>query len=261
MAKLQPVSRELHSGKRWQRYSSYGFAAGDAVAALVMQELPKACMTLPVGFVAAGEGYMPVAVQGLQAGKNLLVNGDGRWLAEYVPAVYRGYPFTLANTEDGQQVLCFIEDSGLLSDTDGEAFFDENGEPAEAVKGVLGFLEQVSANRQGTQALCAVLQKHGLIQPWPINLKTDTGDQAVEGLFRVDEAGLNKLPAEAFEEIRQAGALPLVYSQLLSMQHLQKLGQLAQAHAAQATSLPQTSDGELDLEFLNTSDTIQFGNI
>ena len=68
-----------------------------------------------------------------------------------------------------------------------------------------------------------------------------------------------RLPAEAFEAVRQSGALPVAYCQLLSMQHLQKLGQLAQAYAAQTTALPQTASGELDLEFLNDSGTISFG--
>ncbi len=262
MSELQAISREHHAAKRWQRYTSYSFASGDAVAQLVAQELPKAAMVLPVGFVATDEGYMPVAVQGLQPGKNLLVSDDGRWLAAYIPAAYRAYPFVLANTEDGQQVLCMRGETGLLSETEGEAFFAEDGEPAQAVKDVLNFLTQVAANRQTTQRICATLEKHQLIQPWPIQLHTDAGEQNIEGLHRIDEAALNQLPADAFEELRQAGAMPIIYCQLLSMQHLQKLGHLAQEQAAaQQIQLPQTPDGELDLEFLNDSGTISFGGL
>jgi hypothetical protein len=255
---LQVISREHHAGKRWQRYSSYSFAAGDAVAALVVQELPKAAMAVPVGFIAVDGGFMPVAVQGLQPGSNLFVSADGRWLAEYIPAAYRGYPFTLANTEDGQQVLCMVEESGLLSDTDGEPFFNEDGTPAQGVQDVLNFLTQVAANREATRRICAVLQEHGLIEPWPIQLQTDAGEQLVEGLYRTNEAALNALAPEAFEAVRAAGALPVVYCQLLSMQHLQKLGALAQARAQQTAQL-HTVDGELDLEFLNNEGTISFG--
>ncbi|RTZ43173.1 peptidase [Candidimonas sp. SYP-B2681] len=261
MPDIKVVSRESHADKRWQRYTSYSFADGDAVAQLVVQELPKAAMVLPVGFVAVGDGFLPVAVQGLQPGKNLLVAADGRWLGGYIPAAYRSYPFMLANTEDGQQVLCFIEDSGLLSDTEGESFFAEDGEPAQSVKDVLNFLTQVFANRQATQRICEALQKHNLIQPWPITLQTDAGEQVVEGLHRIDEAALNSLSAEAFDEVRQAGALPVAYCQLLSMQHLPKLGQLAQAHAAQQLTSLETPDGELDLEFLNDGGTISFGGL
>ncbi|MFA7624365.1 MAG: SapC family protein [Pusillimonas sp.] len=259
MPDIQVVSRERHAGKRWVRYASYAFASTDAVAPLVIQELPKACMMMPLGFVAVEDSFMPVAVQGLTPGTNLLVAADGRWLAGYVPAAYRSYPFALANTPDGQQVLTVIEDSGLLSDTDGELFFDEDNQPSQAVKDVLNFLEQVSVNRQATRQACAALQKHNLIKPWPINLDTESGRQAVEGLYTIDEAALNQVSAEALHELRDASALLVAYCQILSTQHLQKLGVLLRAHAAQQAATLETPAGELDIEFLNDSDTINFG--
>lgn len=260
MPDIQVVSRERHADKRWQRYTSYSFAAADAVAPLVIQEIAKACVVLPLGFMAADEGFLPVAVQGLAPGTNLWVGPDGRWLGDYVPAVYRAYPFKLANTNDNQQVLCIVEDSGLLSDTDGELFFDEAGEPAQPVKDVLNFLTQVAANHQATQLACAALQKHNLIKPWPIKLNTDDGTQNVEGLHTIDEAALNQLPAEALLELRDSSALIMAYAQVLSTQHLQKLGQLMKQHAAHDITALQTPSGELDLEFLNDGGTISFGS-
>lgn len=257
MAQLTVISRENHAGKRWKRYTSYSFAAADAVAPLVAQELPRACLVLPVGFVKTEGGYQIVAVQGLQPGKNLWVAPDGRWLNTYVPAIYRGYPFVLANTEEGQRVLCVREDSGLVSDAEGEMFFDEEGKPAKPVQDVLNFLDQVSANGQLTARLCALLDEHQLIQPWEIQVKADNGEQKVQGLFRVDEAALNALPIDAFDALRQGGALPLVYCQLLSMQHLPRLGQLASQHAA-ADAVLEPESGELDLEFLRDDGNIRF---
>ena len=61
-----------------------------------------------------------------------------------------------------------------------------------------------------------------------------------------------------------AGALVLAYCQLLSMQHLPLLGELAKAHAqaeyaaAEAARKIETN-GELNLEFLNSSDSLNFG--
>lgn len=259
MTTIQAVSRDRHANKRWKRYSSYQFAAGDAIAALVLQELPKACMALPIAFVVSGESFIPVSVQGLQAGQNLLVSPEGQWLARYIPAVYRGYPFALATTEDGQHALCVNEDSGLLSEAEGEAFFDEHGEPAQAVKDVLNFLSQVYTNRAATERVCSLLKQHQLIQPWEIKVQSADSEQTLQGLYRIDEAAFNALPIEALEALRQAGTLPVIYCQLLSMQHLPMLGQLAQIRASQAAPLPQTPAGDLDLEFLNESGTIKFG--
>jgi len=263
MPNLHPITPSRHANRRWRGYTSYAFAATDSITPLVAQELPKALMALPTGFIAHNNSYLPVAVLGLQPGKNLFVALDGRWLADYLPAVYRGVPFALASTEDGKQILCVDEDSGLVSDTEGVPFFGEDGQPSQAVKDTLNFLTQVAQNRLATQAICALLQKHCLFQPWPIKVHADAGEQNIEGLFRIDEAALNQLTADALMELRNSGALLLAFCQLLSMQHLPKLGQLAQAHAqaAQRTAaLIHPPSGELDLEFLNDGGTLRFGN-
>ena len=264
MPNFQAVSKSTHADKRWKRYDNYVFAAQDAVAPLVVQELPRALMQLPIGFIKQQDDFVPVAVLGLQAGQNLFVTADGRWIGAYTPAAYRGYPFQLATTPDGQSVLVVDEDSGLVNDTEGERFFDEEGNPAKSVQDVLDFLSQVQNNRALTQRICAVLAGHQLIQPWPVTLQSEAGERKIDGLYRIDEAAMNALAPEAFEAIRQAGALPVAYCQLLSMQHLQTLGKLAEAHAsAKAQSqaaLPTSPNGELDLEFLNNGGTISFGS-
>lgn len=238
MPNLQAVSRERHAAKRWQRYNNYAFAAKDAVCPLVVQELPKAMMCMPIGFTQTGTGFALVAVQGLAPGECLFVGESGRWSVDYTPAHYRGYPFALANTSDGQRVLCVDEDSALVTSDVGEPFFNEDGTPASAVADVLNFLSQIASNAQATQRVCDALQQEGLIQPWPISVQLADGDQQVNGLFRIDEAVLNGLPVSGLEALRSAGALPIAYCQLLSMQHLPMLGKLAQSRREAAVAAP-----------------------
>ena len=257
MNSLTVISREQHEKLRWKRFHSYEFAAGDAIAPLVVQELRRACLSLPVSFVKADDGFRLVLVQGLQPGKNLLVGTDGRWLANYIPAAYRSYPFVLGKAEDGRRVLCVRDESGLVDEDEGELFFDDSGEPAQAVKDVLSFLEQVSANSRVTAELCALLAKYELIQPWNVHVKSGRGDVKVEGLYRIDEAALNALPADALAAIRDGGAMPMAYCQLLSMQHLSQLGRLA-AHQEAVEAMMQPETGELDLEFLSDDGNIKF---
>jgi hypothetical protein len=72
------------------------------------------------------------------------------------------------------------------------------------------------------------------------------GDQEkpVTGLFRIDEARLNALDDEGFLKLRKAGGLSIAYAQLLSMNNIQMLAQLAEARAqmSQARKTPQASD-------------------
>lgn len=264
MPNFQLVSRASYATKRWQRQTGYAHAAKEMVVPLVVAELPKAMLSLPIAFIEQTGAYVPAAVLSLLPCKDLFVAESGSWAGEYIPATFRSYPFRLANTEDGQQVLCIDEDSGLISDgPNGEAFFNEDGTPAQAVLDILNFLNQVEQSRKRTAAACAVLQKHNLIRPWLINLKTDTGEQAINGLFQIDEATLNQLPADALLDVRNAGALPIAYAQLFSMQHLPLLGQMIEAHSKAAEhSLQQVAPNrELDLEFLIKSNTIGFASL
>lgn len=260
----QVISRERHGLKHWLNHSNYNFAAGDALCPLVAQELPQAMMALPIGFMAEGEYFIPVAVQGLMPGQNLLVTADGRWLSTYIPAPYRIYPFHMATTEQGVQVLCIDEANGLIADNTGKPFFNEDGTPSTSVMEILEFFQQLDANRQVTKDICALLQQHDLIQPWPITVQREQGEQKVEGLFRIDEEMLNALTAESLAEVRKGGGLTMAYCQLLSMQHLSTLGTLAQAHAeAKKTQSAQASlveSGKLDLGFMNDSGTFSFGS-
>lgn len=229
-----PVSPENLGAKRWTRYSSYSFARRDTILPLVAAELPKACLSLPVAFIAQGDSFGLVAVLGLEPGQNLMIDPAGKWLGPYVPSVLRSHPFKMAKMDNNQFALCVDQESGLITDgPDGELFFDQAGGPSQAVQGVVEFLRQVEANNQVTAAICVTLSKHKIIVPWPITVKTPAGEKKIDGLFQIDEQILNTLPEDAFLELRQIGALPLIYCHLLSMQHLPMLGKLAELHANQ----------------------------
>lgn len=261
MASFQAVSKTTFASRYWERCNNYSFASGDAAAPLVVKELASALMHFPLGFIKMGEMFQPVAMLGLQQGQNLFVTPDGRWIGGYIPAVYRGYPFQLANLEDGKQVLAVDIESGLISDTKGEPFFDEDGLPSQSVKDVLDFLTQVRSNHEYTLQICKVLTDLQLIQPWAISLQSAEAEHKVEGLYRIDEAAMNALASAEFEVLRQTGALTIAYCQLFSMQHLQKLARLAEAthHATQMP--PTTPAGEIDFDFLNRGGTISFDEL
>lgn len=231
MPDYKPVTQSGFTPLRWKRFDSYSFAAQDMVAPLVLHELPRACMTLPIAFVRDGSDFLPVALQGLSAQTNLFVAPDGRWIGPYTPAAYRSYPFTLARTETEQMVLCVDMESGLVGEGEAEDFFDDQGSPAPAVQEIVDFLTQVQNNRQATKSLCALLEREAILTPWKITVKGREGEQVLDGLWRVDEERFNALPPDALARLRDGGALPVIFCQLLSMQHIQTLGKLAESRA------------------------------
>jgi hypothetical protein len=112
-------------------------------------------------------------------------------------------------------------------------------------------------NRRITQAACAALDKAGVIEKWPLQIKREEGAEPlkIDGLFRISEQALNELDAETFAGLRKNGALGLAYAQLFSMNQTARLGELAQLHARQAQQQP-------DIEQLfGGDDTLRFDNI
>jgi hypothetical protein len=252
-----PVNRERHGTLRWRAPQNFSFAAQRMLIPLVGAELPAAALTLPIAFVQQQDRYVPAAVVALERDQNLFVAEDGRWLARYVPAELRAYPFTMQPTDDGRQVLCVDEDSACLTDSpDATPLFTEGGAASQRLSQVLEFLSSAERNRAATALACAALQTHGVIAPWPISVRSDSGERKIEGLFRGDEAALNALSDEAFLEIRRAGGLAVIYPQLMSMQHLRVLADLAAARAQRTA--PVQFGQDLDLSWMD-GDTIKLG--
>ncbi|MFJ1300408.1 SapC family protein [Pseudomonadota bacterium AL_CKDN230030165-1A_HGKHYDSX7] len=262
MPKFVALSPSQHKDARWLLKTSYKFAGTDALVPVVAREAHKVLLDMPLAFARRPEGgFALMGVQGLVANTNLFVADDGRWTGRYIPAVYRGYPFALGRTDDGREVLCFDVESGQLSDDGGERFFEDNGEPASKVAGMLSFHEAVTLNRRQTNFACDVLEKHGLIQPWEINLELASGTNRIGGLFRIDEAKLKQQSGDVLGALMQSHAMPLAYCQLLSMQQLEQLGIRARARSAAGKAALSTDQyGDINLDFLNDDGVFPFGH-
>lgn len=272
MSTIVPITQARHAGQRWHARSHYGFAARDAVVPLVAQELPSALASMALALVKKGEGFVPVAVTGVQPGVNVYLDAEGRWRGNYVPALLRAWPFSLGRTEAGERVLCIDEASGTVLPAEaqpgGVAFFDEAGQVSEPISRILSFLGALETQRLVTQRICETLQQLGLIQPWDILLKGPQGQaQKIDGLYRIDEARLNALSDAAFLALRKAGGLPFAYCLLLSMHQLELLQRRAEHHAQHLTTAaasPAASllkGDELDLSFLEKGDTLRLGGL
>lgn len=233
---LVPISPERHHQQRLLPLSSFAFAKEMAVIPLYAAELAIAALEMPIAFIKeTDEAFMPAALVSTEPGRNFFVNREGRWFASYVPAVLRRHPFTLAkNPQTDEMLVCIDEDSGRLSQTEGQPLFQEGGQPSEALAGIINLLRALEENRGKTTAACATMVRSGIIVPWELKIQKEEGTTQLAGLFRVDEARLNSLADDSFLELRSAGALPLAYAHLISLGKLPLLGQLAAAHAKAA---------------------------
>ena len=246
MPRFVPVSPEYHANKAWRRPPSFAFAAGEAITSLTGGDLAQVALTAPIAFVLQDDVYIPVMVMSPAPGQNLFVSPQGQWLGGYAPAELRGYPFRLFIQPGTDQASLFVdEDSGLVVDAgakDGEAFFAQDGQLSASLQPVMDFLAQTERSRLAITHATKLLGDAGVIQPWTIKIKGDTGGETTAtGLYRVDENALGTLSAEDFLTLRTA--LPLAYTQMLStgqlgvFERLLKLRSAAHPAAAKPTAL------------------------
>jgi hypothetical protein len=253
------ITRESHAGKKWQRSSGYGFASTHALVPIVGAELPRAALALPLAFLQEGGRFVLVAVLSLTPGRNMLVGPDGRWLGAYIPACLRSYPFRLVPTrETGQLVLC-IEGvgSGVITESAGEDFFDQNGHLSSELKKMSEFLTQFERSRRVTNVAVSVLAEAGVVQPWLIRIKAEKNQQEIAGLHRIDGAALNALSDDAFLKLRKGLAFPIAYAQILSTPLISVFEQLARnaLMPKPPAALPESLD---NLFGMSSDDVIKF---
>lgn len=258
---LKPVTFDRYGEKSWERPNNYNFSKGDVIAALGATEITKTMMGTAVAFVPENENFIPVAVQGINQGQNLMVDQNGRWREVYVPAIYRSYPFRLASNEEGKHFLCVDENSGLVKNNKNgyEPFFEDSNKLSEHTNNAFQVLVDIERDRLLSVKICEALNYANVIEPWPLTVETKGEKKEILGLFRISEEKLNSLEPEKFAELREGGALLLAYCQLLSMQHIQKLGKLAwqEAEASEVQNKPSTAEFSLS----NETGTLSFDNL
>jgi len=78
-----------------------------------------------------------------------------------------------------------------------------------------------------TQHAVDLLAEHELIEAWPLNIQNAEGEsQPVSGLFRIKEAALKGVTADALKTLQEGNALSLAYAQLFSQHRLKSFSRL-----------------------------------
>ena len=258
MANWIPLSIGKHAAANYLPRQGFAFAANRQVVFIFLAELANLIPHYVLAFMRQNERLQPVTVTGLGNG-NLYLKTDGRWSAPYVPALLRSHPFRLLKTDTQDQVLC-IQADHLVDGSKGQPLFDSKGNLTQPVKEMLNFLNACEKNRQVTEAACSGLEKTGVIEKWPLQVKPEEGQDPiqVDGLYRVNENALNTLNPETFAGLRSRGALALVYAHLFAMSRLPGLVERANHHAQQQAPGPKAADLE---KLFRDDDILRFNNV
>ncbi|MEO5670976.1 MAG: SapC family protein [Ramlibacter sp.] len=219
------LNRDEHRRRRVKQSSSFAFARNANSLYLAGVEFSEACKEYAIVFTRAGNGKIgPVAMLGLRGRENLYVDDQQRWLAEYVPAFVRRYPFVLAELAGQSMGVCIDEAFSGLNDKEGEALFDSQGNNTPFLQNALDFLDRYQQEYRRTEAFCQRLEQAGVLVE--MSAKADLVDGrsfTVGGLLVVDEQKLAALPDAVVLNLFRNGELHLVSMHLLSLSNMKTL--------------------------------------
>lgn len=249
--KPRPLNPPEHGTWKVADTTDWRFAAGEMLVPIVLTEIAEVAREYPIIFLKGKS--QPYAVLGVEQGSNAYVDASGNWLATYVPARLRAYPFALSPVPDKPEefAIGIDEEAPQCQSTTGYRLF-EDGQPSVYLKQRIELLKRIRTTEPVTAAMVKTLQEAGVLIDRYINVNKP-GQESVSlgGMQVVDESKLNALSHEAFAALRDQGVLPLIYAHLLSMANLRQ-----GAIAGKYPQLQQQKQDALSAMLLN--DTLKF---
>jgi hypothetical protein len=231
---LVPVNKERHSATKIKQINSFQFASRFHIASVMAHEFVRAASIYPIVFLEdkARDEFRPVVLMGLDEGENLFIDKEGKWQASYVPAIIRRYPFALARTnQENQFTVCIDEGSELVNSEEGQALFDEKGEPTVVIENVKRYLGELQQMELFTSEFCRFFSEHNMFTPLNMRVRDNNSIKNIAGCYVLNEERLNNLSDERFLEIRNKRYLPAIYAHLTSLAQIERLVMLKQGSA------------------------------
>jgi len=219
---MVPLSSQEHRNWRVRPLQSLELIANVHALPLTVDEFPIAQRYFPIVF-SLGPDSVPLALLGLNEGVNVFVDAEGNYReGTYLPAFVRRYPFMLArlNEQSEELSLCFDPTPGLLGDfEEGARLFNDEGEPEQPIKDMLGFCEQFEFAAQRTTAFMKDLEETGLLEDGELTIQHPSNPQpyVYRGFRMVNEEKLRDLRGDQLRKMSQNGMLTLLYAHLFSL--------------------------------------------
>ena len=220
---IKPVSSENHRDWSVQTGDNYSFAKNTNSVPVMAAEFPKAASDNAIVFTGDKNLIMPVLIMGIRDKESLYINARGKWLARYVPAFLRRYPFVFSSADRGKSfTLCIDEEfEGCNQQGRGERLFDDDGTQTLYLKNVLEFLKEYQAHYRRTEAFSKKLLELDVLEPMTAQFTGPDGSKSnLTGFMAVNRDKLKKLDGEQLARLAATDELELIYIHLQSLQNL-----------------------------------------
>lgn len=228
MSKITALNIANHAKLKLKESNDFRRFKDQHLIPIVMQDFASLAAEFPIVFVKSTETdqLVPVAMMGIKNGVNLYCQEEA-WTTHTKPLSFSAYPLTFYKTPeaDNDYIICFDEESSLISETEGQPLFDDNAEQSEYLKTRTSALLKIIEYTKQTTAFSKYLDDNNLLINQQLNLTLANTKESikVDGIYIVDEKKLNELPTDKFDDIRKKGLLGLIYSHLVSIKQMSRL--------------------------------------
>ena len=225
--KVVPLNKTRHGDLYVEPVTHYKHTRDTNSIYIAAVEFLKASKEYPIVFgKSADDSVFPVVLLGLKDNQILYLGKKGEWLADYIPAYVRGYPFILAtNAGNGNTFAVCIDESypGFNKNQKGQRLFDDKGEETDLLKQSVEFLKDYQNHIQLTALFCSKIKELELIEPMQANIEKSGKKQVLGGFMCVNRSRLHSLEPGKLSELMKSDQLELIFAHLNSLANLEKL--------------------------------------
>lgn len=194
---------------------------------LVANEFMHAAINFPIFFIkeANTAEFKAVGLLGFDQDENLYFTPE-RLNTNYFPLNVQRYPFVLtAETADSENFAIAIDTtSDLVSDTDGQRLFTDDGEPTDDLHKVSAFLSELMTKELATKKFIDYLIDNDLLHEASLSLALgDEGNTSLNGVYKVNEERLDEIEPDVLAQLHKRHYLPAIFAHLTSIGQLQRM--------------------------------------
>ncbi len=226
--KIVPLNKEVHGDFSVEAVSNYKYTSETNSLFIAAIEFIKAASEYPIVFGQGTDGSVfPVVILGLRKNENLYINKKGEWLANYIPAYVRRYPFILATGEEqsGKFTVCVDSDCpGFNKNGKGTKLFNDDGSESDLLKQSVEFLKEYQSHIQLTTLFCNNVKELGILEPMKADVKMADGEEiSLGGFMGINREKLKALDAETLMDLVKTDQMELIFAHLTSLSNIDSL--------------------------------------
>jgi putative transposase len=226
--KLELLSKDKHYDLKISQLGNLNFAKGQVSIPVLISEMAKIASNFPIVFTA-DENPTIIALSSLGK-ENLAITEDGKWITNYIPAVYRKYPFTYVNVKENseQKAVAIDIEAQNISTEVGSELFDENKEQTQLLKDTIQFLTSYEQEAMKTQSIAKMIADTNILEDREISVGEGKDKQVlVKGFKVVNKEKLNKLDDATLALWVRNGFINFIELHLKSLENMQTLMNLS----------------------------------